>query len=234
MTNSIHAATVVVGVLLGVAFALIWHFAAKWLGKDEFWQTFARTAQQLISGEDDENFFRHYFLLIGAMLSYVGKLLIAVTLASLPVAITLSLLAPVADSHLATSAQFLEIHSAAAASIQVAGREYYPSDHRITLDFELDQRAELLAAGRRTVVESLLAKHAFCSSRWRQMALRTLGFRVAELKPPAAIGELVIVRPSHGDDNPLWPYLADLEFLMLAVISGASIVSMLMLKRFDR
>ena len=234
MINSIQAAAVGVGILLGVTFALIWHFAAKWLGKDEFWQTFARTAQQLISGEDDENFFRHYFLLVRAMVSYVGKMLLAITLASLPVAITVSLLAPIADSHLAASARFLEIHSTDAASIEVAGREYRPRDQRISLDFELDQRAELLALGRRTAVESLSTKHAVCSSRWQQMLLKTLGFRVVALQSPASTGGLVIVRPSRGDDNPLWPYLDDLEFLTLAVISGASIVSMFILKRFDR
>ena len=44
----------------------------------------------------------------------------------------------------------------------------------------------------------------------------------------------VLFRPSQGDDNLLWPYLDDLEFLLLVVISGASILAMLILRRLAR
>lgn len=219
--NPIQLAAVAIGIPLGVTFAAIWHFVARSLGKGDFWQTFARTAQQLISGEDEGNFIHQYLSLLSALVSYVGKMLFAISLASLPVGIGLYYFLPIADAATLRAAQFLEIHSPDAASIQLAGRAFSirPNGPRIPLEFNLDQGGELFTLGGRAKVDTLEVKHAFSASLWQRVLLSSLGFRVAQLgSPTPAEASLVILRPSQGDDNLLWPYVNDLEFLLLIVI----------------
>lgn len=71
-------------------------------------------------------------------------------------------------------------------------------------------------------------KWAFSSSPVRRTLLRALGFETTDApgQPP-----LLIVRPWRGgDDNPLAPYVTEVELLILLVLSVVSIVGLLILR----
>jgi hypothetical protein len=69
------------------------------------------------------------------------------------------------------------------------------------------------------------ASHVLCDSqRISCYVLLGLGFERLQSSSDATPDQpLVVIRPDHGDGNPLWPYLNDPEFLFLLSLSLASI-----------
>jgi hypothetical protein len=67
-----------------------------------------------------------------------------------------------------------------------------------------------------------LGRTAYCASAGWCTAFSSLGFEVVE-SPAGKLGDdpYVVVRPSHGDINPLWPFLSDIEaaFFLAFILS---------------
>ena len=68
------------------------------------------------------------------------------------------------------------------------------------------------------IVENLDAKRALFTA---------LDFDVVPLKPGAAGPDYAVVRADHGDANPLWPFLSDIEAALFVAFVFATVAGLL-------
>jgi hypothetical protein len=73
-----------------------------------------------------------------------------------------------------------------------------------------------------------LERTAYCASPGWCMAFSSLGFNVVE-STSGKLGDApyAVVRPSHGDVNPLWPFLSDIEAAFFLAFILSTIVGLL-------
>lgn len=88
--HAIEVATVMLGAALGAMTVLIWQRVGALLGQDGFWHRFAAVARSLFSPGAEDRFLRDYFRLSRALAGYVGKKLLTLVVAFLPVIIVVT------------------------------------------------------------------------------------------------------------------------------------------------
>lgn len=90
--RAIEVATAMLGAVLGALAALIWQRVGALLGQDVFWGRFAAVARSLFSPGAEDRFLRDYFRLSRTLAGYVGKKLVTLVVAFLPVILVVTLI----------------------------------------------------------------------------------------------------------------------------------------------
>lgn len=217
------------GLVLGVAVALIWNAVLTYFGKPEFWRAVADFTKTAISGANDAEFFRQYAALLKHLAAYVGQNLLTIALAFFPVALFALVAWPFAHEYRNQRANRLAFYPVQPLTIVVNGQSVrlepkvnlmpIPADRTAPLEIGIDH----VVLRCRTLTENW----AFTSSAWNRWLLSALDFEV-ELSPNYP--PLLLVRPTSGSRNPLWPYLNDLEFAFMASLSLTSCGGILAMK----
>lgn len=217
------------GAVLGGVVVLLWNALGSRFGEDRFWPLFQQLARDLTAGAPPEKILRQYGELLKLLALYVGKMTCRVGIAILPVVLSFGLLAPVVSSRAMRSADRLEIYPPQSAVVALGDS---------SLVFGADGRAELPRAARDAPVSIATQEFAMelprlngavavTNSTWTCLGLQLLGLN-AHHRPNGP--SLLMLRPDLADNNPLYPYLSDVEFWFWTGLLGASLASGLVLQ----
>ena len=225
-----------VGLMLGGIVMLLWTALARWLGDERFWPLFREIASDLAAGASPEQFFRKYTQLLKLLASYVGKTTCRIGIAILPVVVAFGLLAPLVSRRAMEAAEYLTIHPPHSAVVKIGtGSFAVGRDGRIELPREeRDQPVSLAGPDAAVRLPRLEGAIAIANSPWTCLGLQLLGLDTLYLADGPS---LLILRPYMGDDNPLYPYLSDLEFwfwsgLVAGSLAGGFVVPTLRMTRW--
>jgi hypothetical protein len=218
-------AAILCGLLLGVIAAAIWTRVNSWFGEPRFWPAVAQFTKTAVSGADDADFLRQYLALLRELGVYVGRNLLAVLLAFLPVTLFIIVAGPPAGRYWNASAERITVYPPQDMTVTVDGesRKLGPSDGEFPRPADREVPLTIVVGDSTLECRSAAENWAFTSSPWRRMVLASLDFDTTDAPGQP---DLLIVRPSRGDGNFFWPYLNDLEFACLAALSVASLVGM--------
>lgn len=210
------------GIVLGGIVTIVWSVLGRWFADNSFWRSTREVADKLMSAPPEE-FFRHYGLLVQSLAVYLFKTGCRVTISILPVMIVMCLFWPMMATQQLNLATHLEVYPPQDLVVRVSDQTV-ASRPNGSCDIPVQsasQAAEISASDWSFSVSSLAYPVALSNSQVTRVALLLCGFKVhgSEHFPP-----LLIMRPSAGDANPLWPYLSDLEFSFWLAMFGASLV----------
>jgi len=204
-----YLAALTIGVGLGALAANVFRVVVPAGTTGRFWNDVARAVQGLMHGAE-EQFWKSYFGLIRRSIVYIGRQLIALAAATLPLILAFHIAGP-AVSAIWDADGRLEVHPASAGTV-VADKQPDTSGG--------PSRLLSLSGGRTVALPSKPGSVAVCAATdWRCKALYAIGFTVVSVEPATMPHSPVIVRTAHDDWNPLWPYLNDPEFLLFLGMS---------------
>ena len=215
-TIAYYAVSIALGAVLGAVFIMIWRRCLPRAWAQRFWSSFAQTARALMTVDDGRAFARLYGRLGVSVIKYVGRNTGGLALGVLPTALIVVLAFPVAlESWGHRAPGIVAVPATAAVTLPGTPRDG-PSP--------LIGPAILEAGGHRVTIANPAAPNAMCWSDGWCLVFELLAFRVQRLDDavPPDTG-FIAVRPDHGDGNPLWPFLSDLEFAFwLAFLAGTT------------
>jgi len=220
----LHLAALVSGGGLGGLFVVIWRRFAPAEQAAAFWRGLYAATRGVLGSEEVEAMWRHYKALLGLVAVYTGRNLLGIAAAIVPVALFLYFIAPMGLMLRAEAAPYLEVVPAAAAA-RLEGTAAATADGdgagegRALLAPPAGAVALEVGDGR-VAIDDPLGRHAFCAGGGCGL-FAGLGFSVHELEA-ATLETAIVLRPSHGDINPLWPYLSDLELIFVVAFCLAS------------
>ena len=215
-TIAYFGGAIVLGTLLGAVFIVIWRRCLPKAWARLFWSSFAQTARALMTVDDGRTFARLYGRLGVSVIKYVGRNTGGLALGVLPTALVVVLAFPVALENWGHRAPGI-VAVPSTADVSLPGT---PHDGLSPIAGP----AILEAGGHRVTIANPAAPNAMCWSDGWCLVFELLAFQVQRLDaaaPPDA--RYIAVRPDHGDGNPLWPFLSDLEFAFwLAFLAGTT------------
>lgn len=185
------------GAAAGVAFLLAWRFFLPPGTQSRFWNALSALGLKAITVDEVSEFLATYRRLFVALGGYLGRnLAIAAVGGTAMVGAILFLLAPLQTNWDRQSATLTAASSAGPAPMSHAG-----------------DALVFARPGQRVTVtgDDVSVRIAACGSGDSCGLLEWLGFTIAPRSGPPTQDRTVIVRASHGDRNPLWPFLSDLE-----------------------
>jgi len=205
-----YLAALTIGVGLGALAAIVFRIVVPAGTTGRFWNDVASAVQGLVHGAE-EQFWKSYFGLIRGSIAYIGRQLIALAAATLPLILAFHVAGPAVSAIWAADGR-LEVHPASAGTI-VADMQPRTSGR--------PSRLLSLSGGRTVALPGNPGSVAVCAATdWRCKALYAIGFTVVSVEPATMpLSRPVIVRPAHDDWNPFWPYLNDPEFLLFVGMS---------------
>ena len=191
------SASLALGAAAGFIFLLAWRFFLPAGVQSRFWNELSALGMKAITVDEVDEFLATYRRLFAALGSYLGRnLAIAAIGGTAVVAAILLLLAPL---------QFRwDRHSAALAAVDASGATLAQAQAGALAFARPGQRISASAT-------DLRLRIAACGSGSACGLLAWLGFDVVPRAAPASKDPTVIIRASHDDRNPLWPYLSDVE-----------------------
>lgn len=166
---------------------------------------------------DDENYWRHYFDVIGASCRYIGRQLLALGLSLAPLVVFAVVIMPALLPVWHGNAPVVVVPATAGSVILKTPEADDGGDSAAAYFITPD--------GDKVPLSNRYTSHVSCGSR-QLSCLVLLGLGFAELPnetQQAASQALVVIRPSHDDWNPLWPYLNDAEFLFFISLTIMSV-----------
>ena len=226
----LYIASIVMALLLGAGFILIWRRILTPEASALFWRSFMETSWTLLRSEELSELARLYKHMIALVARYLGKNLLGLALGLLPMALVLLLLAPTALLMWNAEAEYIEIYPPQAASLSISGGNSARTEEagRVFHSFEPGATAILRTPSSRIDLADLSAAHGICWTVVYCAIFRTLDFEVTAVTgDPGDGSDYVVVRPSHRDRNFLWPFLSDLEFTFFAAFVLANLITYL-------
>ena len=191
------AIALALGTAAGVAFLLAWRFFLPAGAQSRFWNELSALGLKAITVDEVSEFLATYRRLFVALGGYLARnLAIAAVGGTAMVGAILLLLAP------------LQTRWDRQSGVLTAASSAGPALTSQTAD------AFRFARPGQTVTvtgNDLTARIAACGSGDGCGLLEWLGFTIAPRAGPPSPDRTVIIRASHGDRNPLWPFLSDLE-----------------------
>jgi hypothetical protein len=219
----------VVGFVLGGLVMAVWTALGRWLREDRFWPLFRQISRDLAAGVSPERFLQQYAHLLKVLAAYLGKTTVRVGIAILPVVVSYALFAPIMSSRAMHSAERLEIYPPQGAVVTLGGRSLaFGTDGRAELrPGQLDAPATFVLGNCSIELPRLNGPIAVTNSPWKCLGLQLVGLKTHHQPdgPP-----LFILRPDLADNNPVYPYLSDVEFWFWAGLVCASLVVGLVLQ----
>lgn len=216
-----------VGLALGWLLPIVWEKVSPAKKAKSFWGALAKLSHSLVTDLDSDDFLQNYGRLLKLIGGYAGRNLLALAVAILPVmAFWAVFLTPGAPNARSEAPAYLELQPPQAARLTAADRvhEFSERGYRIPFDFTAARGGRLESALGSFEIDALYRSNALCASTLRCLLFQSLNFTTSRfVPPPGAKTTSVILRPSAGDDNVLWPYLSDAEFLFLLALSVASL-----------
>ncbi|MGH8223572.1 MAG: sulfotransferase, partial [Woeseiaceae bacterium] len=198
----------VIGAAAGFAIGGIFRLVVPEGTNRRYWRSVGQSVRELIFG-DETRFWANYRNVIRATAKYVVRQLFALLVAFAPLAALLIVVAPWILTYWSSGAPVAVYPAGAGILRQADGGE--PSARMLDL-----------SRGSVIPVPEAAGSFAVCPAAGPAcLALQSIGFTTTV--DPAAAGELVIVRATRNDWNPLWPYLNDPEFLFFATLSAVSL-----------
>jgi hypothetical protein len=214
------------GLASGAVTALAWNALLARFGDATFRPALSAFVRQLAAGASDAELFRQYLELVKRLASYVGRNLAVLVLAFLPLSLFIMAAAPPASRFWNKGADSIVVYCSQPLSASLGADTFpvesplsaipTPEGPSVSLDLATSEASAHLDSAERN--------WAFSSSGFQRLLLEMLGFDLLSFEKGPA---LVIVRPSRGDGNPLWPWVNDLEFAFLGSLTGASLLVML-------
>jgi hypothetical protein len=223
-------AGIVCGLLLGAAAAVIWTTVLERLGDSPFWSTVASFTKTAVSGDENADFLREYGALLKHLAIYLGRNVLVIGLAFLPVTLFILFVGPAAGRYWNRGADRIVVHPHQTLTVTANGQSWQLNLHLGSFPLPKDPASPLhiKLGDDELVCPSAQENWAFSSSAVRRLLLAALGFETTDA---GGQPKLLIVRPWRGgDDNPLEPYLNQMELLFLAALSVASMGGMLYLR----
>jgi hypothetical protein len=216
-----------VGLALGWLLPIVWEKVSPAKKAKSFWGSLAKLSHSLVTDLDSDDFLQNYGRLLKLIGGYAGRNLLALAVAILPVmAFWAVFLTPGAPASLSGSPAYLELRPPQAARLTAGARihEFSEQEYRLPFDFTAAQSGRLESAQGSFEIEALYRSNALCASTSRCLLFQSLNFKTSRFVPaPGVKTASAVLRPSSGDDNYLWPYLSDAEFLFLLALSVASV-----------
>lgn len=211
-----------VGLLLGGVVGVVWAGIVTRESNRRFFDLTLSILRTLLIDEDAP-FLSHYGKLIVNVLRYLGRQMLALLAVLLPLTVVFLYGAPAFHEARNASADFLFIHPAAAASHVEQEPLPSPKLGLIPISSLPDKRSiTLRLSGQTLVLTGQRRNHAVTrSGALSGLLLSSLGFEVTETSffPHPT---MILIRPTNGDINPLWPYVSDPEFwFYLAMLLGS-------------
>jgi hypothetical protein len=221
---------VAAGVALGFVVALISRIVSARLGKGEFWAELPLLTRRLATGSDSDEFLRVYGRLLKLLGEYLARNAIQLVASFAPVVATVVLCGPAVMESYNLSALALAIHPKQPLTIVAGGERFESSAEGAAIQPipRGDGRGSAITSAGEFEFASLWHNNAWCTTGWSRVGMTLLGFDAHDSGSP---GAFLILRPSCGDSNPLWPYLNDLEFAFYLAIAAASGLTVLFLRK---
>lgn len=214
-----YAGGIALALPLGLAFVRLWRLCVPRGAMGGMVAELTGIAQALSQTDDVDDFLALYKRLLVNAGSYLARNLGGLVLCCLPIGLALALLAPpLLDAWDRQSAELAGYPAVAASAVNQAlvQRPAERGEPGTSIDI----------GGVAVPLHQPYDRLAICWSIARCTLFRLLGFEVREVEQAATTeAPFIVIRPSHGDDNVLWPYLSDLEFtfwaaFMLATCGG--------------
>src|SRR5262245_36286656 len=192
-----YLASLAVGVALGALAAMVFRSLVPAGTTAQYWNDVASAVQGLMHGDEDQ-FWKRYFGLIRRSLGYIGRQLVALAGATLPLIAVFHFAAP-AMSTAWNAGGTLQVHPESAGRI-IDGE-------RSTASSGPGRRLLSLSDGRTVPLPDTPGSVAVCvDSSWLCKALVTIGFTVVSVDPESlSPGPPIVIRTTHDDWNPFWP-----------------------------
>lgn len=221
-----YIGSIVAGALLGVTAGLIFRKIVPPGINSRYWNSVGTAIHTLLYG-DESDFWRSYKNVIVATIKYVSQQLVAVFAAFAPLVVIVFVFGPVVWSYWDRDASFAVFPQEIGQLRIVSDTTEAPSG---------SNRIFRLANNDDIAIPARAGSHAICAHYGLKcMSLQGLGFTatVSE-KIAGTTTDIVIIRSSHDDWNPFWPYLNDPEFLLFLALSITSVVIILFQGRRNR
>jgi hypothetical protein len=210
-----YACALLLGLAFGVAVAGVFRLLVPKGMTGRYWNGIARGVHGLLHGDHD-HFWKYYFGIVGQSTRYVGRQLLALLLATVPLILAANYAGPMIWRMWDAGAPWA----------------VYPQDAGRVLNTEFasdagrapeQRRALALKGGSSVSLPDVPGSVAVCATgAFSCMALQALGFQAVYVPPQQLERDsTIVVRSWHDDWNPLWPYLNDPEFIFLVGLSLA-------------
>ena len=205
------------GAAAGFVFLLAWRFFLPAGVQSRFWNELSALGMKAITVDEVDEFLMTYRRLFAALGGYLGRnLAIAVVGGTAVVAAILLLLAPLQSRW--------DRQSAVLAAVDAGGATQVQAQAGVLAFARPGQRISANAT-------DLGLRTAACGSGSDCGLLEWLGFEVVPRAGPASKDPTVIIRASHDDRNPLWPYLSDVEAVFALGLLLSPLALLIMLRR---
>lgn len=187
------------GLLAGGAFAWIWLRVVPTGTNRRFWSAMSGLTREMLRVEETGAFLRLYRRLGGLLAKYVARNLGGAALGCVPMIAMLLTVAPVV----------FEAWDARAPRFALVPAE---------------------AAGLVAAPAALTERTGYCATSGYCALFAALDFNVVRLEAApagaAATVNYVVMRADHGDVNPLWPFLSDIEAAFFVVFMLATVIGL--------
>nr|CRH05128.1 Membrane protein of unknown function [Candidatus Magnetococcus massalia] len=221
--------SLIAAAMLGLFFAFVWRRLMGTMSFRYISQQFIHHAKPLLSlnHDDDDQFFHHYKSLIKLIFRYMGRNLLAMALGLAPFLLAMLLLFPMVRDQLNQELHQVVLYPPLepAPISRVARCEEEPA--KLLLPYGLG-------------CADPYTNTAICWQESSCMWLSLLDFDLRQVAPPQGVqpdeqrAGYLLVRPTAGDGNPLWPFLSDFEAALYALFSLMAMLGFLWPKRRQR
>ncbi len=227
-----YLAAIGAALLLGWSFVAIWRRIVSAEASALFWRSFVRTSGTVLSADEFDHLMAHYRTLIGLVARYLGRSLLGVAAASVPTVLALLFVAPPAVEAWDGAAGSIEVYPPGI-PVSINGRTVTPDgDGRARRPLDTRGTGTLKTAFSAVETVDLAGRYGFCRPSVHCAVLASLAFRVTVIGEEPGDGvAYVVIRPSRGDVNVLWPFLSDLEFSFLVAFVCATFVGYVATRR---
>ncbi|MBF0623427.1 MAG: hypothetical protein HQL82_01325 [Magnetococcales bacterium] len=193
--------------------------------KRPFWSQLVGMSRKLLQDVTGDQFLQNYLQLVRMVAIYSFRNLVGMVLALLPLWLFLSLVIPRADIWILGSPGFLDIHPQGLSLLLVNDS---PSPVPLHKQHHNDP-VVLTGTSGTFLLKDSLEKYAFCPHLVHRLLFQSLGFATPDPKDlfPESTPGCVVVRPSDGRTNPLWPYLSNLELIFFVFLTLSSLGSLI-------
>jgi hypothetical protein len=198
-----YSGVIALGVLLGGVFFFLWQTCVPRGATGRVVADLIAVTKGMAQADEAGRFLALYRRLLVSVGGYMARNIGGLVLACLPAVLILTLVAPAA----------LDAWDRRATSFAV----YPPHYQASAAGGAAKDRVELAVDGALPFVIDPRHRTAICWSRTHCTLFYLLGFEVREL--PASLSDdasYVVIRPRHGNESILWPYLGNLEVAFFA------------------
>ncbi len=221
-TLAFYACSITLGLVLGGAFVLLWRICVRRGATGRMVTDLTVIAKEMTTTDRADDFLGLYKRLIVGVGGYLVRNLGGLVLACLPMVLVLAFLAPPGLDAWGRRANRV-------ATLPQIGETVIAEAQTSRLGDEAESRLRLTIGATEVSLSGLHSRTAICWSPTYCTLFYLLGFEVRQTPEALVAGApFVVIRPDHGDDNWLWPYLSDLEFAfwvaLLLTTCGASVL----------